>query len=72
MIHLWDKGICQLWYNYPAVNMFCEFWPFGTYDPDTRPHIVGKYIKNVITPGIFQNLIVRKYLSDSIASKKGD
>ena len=36
MIHLWDKGICQLWYNYPAVNMFCEFLPFGTYDPDRR------------------------------------
>ena len=22
--------------NYPAVNIFCELWPFGTYDPDTR------------------------------------
>ena len=20
--------------NYPAVNIFCELWPFGTYDPD--------------------------------------
>ena len=22
--------------NYPAVNIFCELWPFGTYDPDIR------------------------------------
>ena len=22
--------------NYPAVNIFCELWPFGTYDPDNR------------------------------------
>ena len=21
--------------NYPAVNIFCELWPFGTYDPDS-------------------------------------
>ena len=30
--------IRKLWVmeNYPAVNIFCELWPFGTYDPDTR------------------------------------
>ena len=28
--------IRKLWVmeNYPAVNVFCELWPFGTYDPD--------------------------------------
>ena len=28
--------------NYPAVNIFCELWPFGTYDPDTRIHTLTK------------------------------
>ena len=29
--------IRNLWVleNYPAVNICCELWPFGTYDPDT-------------------------------------
>ena len=22
--------------NFPAVNIFCELWPFGTYDPHKR------------------------------------
>ena len=31
--------------NYPAVNIFCELWPFGTYDPDKRRYtrIIKKY-----------------------------
>ena len=24
--------------NYPAVNIFCELWPFGTYDPNRQQH----------------------------------
>ena len=33
--------IRKLWVmeNYPAVNIFCELWPFGTYDPDRRTHL---------------------------------
>ena len=26
--------------NYPAVNIFCELWPFGTYDPNRRSLII--------------------------------
>ena len=27
---------------YPAVNIFCELWPFGTYDPDIRSLIINR------------------------------
>ena len=41
--------------NYPAVNIFCELWPFGTYDPDTRGLYLDSVLQNVHLPylGIF-------------------
>ena len=41
--------IRKLWVmeNYPAVNIFCELWPFGTYDPDKRPLLASRTRCNV-------------------------
>ena len=58
--------------NYPAVNIFCELWPFGTYDPNKRALFLINATATVIDPCINERKITTYSINNHMASLQDD